>query len=245
MTAVSPATSGLRHPTSPVTPTVYVVDGDASVRRSLGCLIRAADWQPETISSAEEFLKLPRTLAPACLLLDVALPGMSGLELQKTLADRPEVPVIFMSACSDVSITVRAMKAGALEFLSKPWSDEVLLSVIRDAIALSNEALGREKEMRALRERYSSLSPRERQVMRLVISGRLNKQVSGDLGITEFTVKIHRGRLMRKMQANSFAELVIMGGKLHIVPPTNKPQFESIPLSPHMLFGNRQAEVSF
>lgn len=198
-------------------PIVFVVDDDVSVRESLEPLIRFAGWRPETFASAQEFLARPRPLAPSCLVLDVSLPDLSGLDLQKRIAgDRTEMPIIFITGHGDVPMTVRAMKAGAVEFLTKPFSDEVLLSAIRNAIDRSRAALGDAEEVRVLRESYASLSARERQVMELIVSGqcRLNKQVGAELGISEITVKAHRGRLMRKMKAGSLAELVKMAARL-------------------------------
>lgn len=191
-------------------PTVFVVDDDASVRESLGALIDSAGWQPETFASAEAFLDRPRTHAPSCLVLDVTLPDINGLELQERVASRIDMPIIFISGYGDVPMTVRAMKRGAVEFLTKPLGGEVLLTSIRDAIDRSRAALSSEATMQTLRERYASLSPRERQVMDLVVSGLLNKQIGGELGISEITVKAHRGRMMDKMKAKSVANLVKM-----------------------------------
>jgi FixJ family two-component response regulator len=198
----------------PATPTVFVVDDDVSVRESLELLIRWTGWRPETFASAQEFLSRPRALAPSCLVLDVGLPDLNGLDLQTLVADRTDMPIIFITGCGDVPMTVRAMKAGAVEFLIKPFGDDALLSAIRDAIGRSSATLGREAELQALRARYASLSRRELQVMALVVQGRLNKQVGAELGISEITVKAHRGRMMRKMHAGSLADLVNMAAKL-------------------------------
>ena len=199
----------------PATPIVFVVDDDISVRESLELLIRSEGWEPETFASAQEFLARPRSLVPSCLVLDVSLPGLNGLELQKRVAiERTDVPIIFITGFGDVPMTVQAMKAGAVEFLTKPFSDDVLLSAIRNAIERSKTALGREAEMQVLRDRYASLTRREREVMALVASGLLNKQVGGELGISEITVKAHRGQVMQKMKADSFAELVKMAARL-------------------------------
>jgi FixJ family two-component response regulator len=202
-------------PMSNVTPIVFVVDDDISVYESLELLIRCEGWQPEGFASAEEFLERPRTGVPNCLVLDVSLPGLTGLELQKRIAvERTDMPIIFITGYADVPTTVKAMKAGAVEFLIKPFSDDVLLSAIRSALERSRIALSREAEMCVLRNRYTSLSNRERQVMTLVVSGLLNKQIGGELGISEITVKAHRGKVMHKMQAHSLADLVRMATKL-------------------------------
>src|SRR5580692_11507584 len=196
-------------------PIVFVVDDDISVRESLELLIRCEGWQPETFASGQEFLSRPRALVPSCLLLDFSLPGLNGLELQKRVAvERTDMPIIFITGFGDVPMTVQAMKAGAAEFLTKPFGDDVLVSAIRNAIERSKTALGHEAEMQALRDRYESLTPREREVMALVASGLLNKQVGGELGISEITVKAHRGQMMRKMKADSLAELVRMAARL-------------------------------
>jgi FixJ family two-component response regulator len=174
-------------------------------------LIQTAGWQAETFASAREFLARPRPLVPSCLVLDVSLPDLNGLDLQKRIgADRSDMPIIFITGHGDIPMSVRAMKAGAVEFLTKPFGDEALLSAIGHAIERSRAALGDQAEMRAVQDGYASLSRREREVMALVASGLLNKQVGGELGISEITVKAHRGRVMRKMKAKSLADLVKM-----------------------------------
>jgi FixJ family two-component response regulator len=204
---------------SPTRPVVFVVDDDVSVRESLELLIQSAGWQPETYASAREFLARPRLFAPSCLVLDVSLPDLNGLDLQKRIAaDRMDMPIIFITGHGDVPMTVRAMKAGAVEFLTKPFGDEVLLGAIRNAIERSHSALDHEAEIRTLRDCYASLSRREREVMALVVSGRLNKQVGSELGISEITVKAHRGKVMRKMKADSLADLVKMAASLGLHP---------------------------
>ena len=202
-------------------PAVYVVDDDVSVRESLELLIRFEGWRPEVFASAREFLARPRSLTPSCLVLDVSLPDLSGLDLQKLVADRTDMPVIFITGHVDIPMTVRAMKAGAVEFLTKPFDEEVLLGAIRHAIGLSEAALGHEAEIRALRGRYASLTPREQEVMALVASGLLNKQVGLRLGISEITVKAHRGRVMQKMGADSLAGLVKTAERLRLAPVSN------------------------
>jgi len=198
------------------TPIVFVVDNDISVRESLESLIRFAGWQPQTFACAQEFLSRPRLFVPSCLVLDIALPDLNGLELQKRIASaRNDMPIIFITAHGDVPMTVRAMKGGAVDFFTKPFDDDVLLSAIRNAISRSDIALSQELEVRALRAGYASLSIREREVMDLVVTGMLNKHVGVELGISEITVKAHRGRVMQKMNAGSLADLVKMAGALH------------------------------
>ena len=202
-----------------VTPIVFVVDDDVSVRESLELLIRCAGWLPTTFASAQEFLACPRALVPSCLILDVSLPGLNGLDLQKRVAvERTDMPIIVITGYGDVPMTVQAMKAGAAEFLTKPFNDDVLVSAIRAALERSRVALSLAAEMRALADSYASLSQRERQVMALVVSGLLNKQVGGELGISEVTVKAHRGKVMQKMKADSLAELVKMATRLRVAP---------------------------
>jgi len=196
-------------------PIVFVVDDDISVRESLELLIRCEGWQPETFSSGQEFLSRPRALVPSCLVLDFSLPGLNGLELQERIAvERTDMPIIFITGYRDVPMTVQAMKAGAVEFLTKPFGEDALLSAIRAALERSRVALSQEAEMRVLRGRDASLSRREQQVMALVVSGLLNKQIGGELGISEITVKAHRGKVMQKMKADSLADLVRMAAKL-------------------------------
>jgi FixJ family two-component response regulator len=215
------STSTLGHevgssPMATAKPFVFIVDDDAWIRESLETLIQDQGWRPETFASAREFLDRPRVSTPSCLVLDISLPGLNGLELQKRVAaERTDMPIIFITGHGDIPMSVGAMKAGAVEFLTKPFNDEVLLAAIREALERSRLALAQEAEMQELRERYASLTPRERDVMALVVSGLLNKQVAGDLGITESTVKAHRGQVMQKMKANSVADLVKMTARLH------------------------------
>ena len=204
-------------PMPPASPIIFIVDDDISVRESLELLIQNEGWQPKTFASAQEFLDCPRAVVPSCLVLDVSLPGLDGLELQKRLAvERTDMPIIFITGYGDVPKTVQAMKRGAIEFLTKPFNDEVLLTAIKQALERSCLALAHETEMQELRDRYASLTPRERQVMALVVSGLLNKQVGGELGISEITVKAHRGQVMRKMKADSLPDLVTMAARLGV-----------------------------
>jgi len=196
---------------------VFVVDDDISVRESLELLIGTAGWRAETFASAQEFLDRPRVLVPSCLVLDVSLPGLNGLELQERVTrERTDMPIIFITGYGDVPMTVRAMKAGAVEFLTKPFGDDVLLNAIWHAIERSKVVLDQEAEAALLRARYASLTRREREVMALVVSGLLNKQVGGELGISEITVKAHRGQVMQKMRAKSLADLVTIAAHLGI-----------------------------
>jgi len=201
---------------------VFVVDDDVSVRESLELLIKFAGWQPETFASAADFLARPRTTTPSCLVLDVSLPDLNGLELQKLIgSERTDMPIIFITGHGDVPMTVQAMKAGAVEFLTKPFDDEVLLSAIRHALKRSAAVLDDQVELTALRSSYDSLTPREQDVMRLVVSGILNKQIGLKLGISEITVKAHRGKVMQKMKANSLADLVKIAVRLGLAPAQN------------------------
>jgi FixJ family two-component response regulator len=200
-------------------PIVFVVDDDVSVRESLELLVKSAGWQSHTFESARQFLACPRAAVPSCLVLDVTLPGLNGFELQKQLADRVDMPIIFITGYGDIPMSVRAMKAGAVEFLTKPFKDDVLLEAIRQAIERSRAALRRESDVQRLRNCYASLTGREREVMALVVSGLLNKQVGGELGISEITVKAHRGQVMRKMKADSLPDLVTMAARLGLKAP--------------------------
>lgn len=197
-------------------PAVFVVDDDVSVRESLELLIAAAGWQPVTFASAQAFLGSGPNPGPHCLILDVALPDLNGLDLQQRIVDRADMPIIFITGHGDVPTSVRAMKAGAAEFLTKPFRDDVLLEAIGEALAGSQAVLARAAELRTLRDHHESLTPREREIMTLVVSGLLNKQIAAELGISEITVKAHRGRVMRKMQVDSLADLVRVAAALDV-----------------------------
>ena len=200
---------------------VFVVDDDVSVRESLELLIRHEGMGVETFVSAQEFLGRPPATVPSCLVLDISLPGLNGLDLQKRVAvERHEMPIIFITGHGDIPITVQAMKAGAIEFLTKPFSDDILLNAVRHALVRSKALLDRSTEILGLKARYSCLSPREREVMALVVAGLPNKQVGSELGISEITVKAHRGSMMRKMKAESLAELVSIATRLRLIRPS-------------------------
>jgi FixJ family two-component response regulator len=209
-------------PKSQQKPIVFVDDDDVSVRESLELQIKFAGWQPETFASAGEFLPRPRTAMPNCLVLDISLPDLNGLELQKLIAsERTDMPIIFITGHGDVPMTVQAMKGGAVEFLTKPFDDEVLLNAMRHAIKRSAAVLDDQAEITALRSSYELLTPREREVMGLVVAGMLNKQIGLQLGISEITVKAHRGKMMQKMKADSLADLVKTAVRLGLAPARN------------------------
>lgn len=195
-------------------PTVFIVDDDISVRESLEALVANAGWRPEPFASAEEFLAQSPRSVPGCLVLDVGLPNLNGLQLQERIAERATLPIIFITGQGDIPTTVKAMKAGAVEFLTKPFGPETLLEAIRGAIERSRASLAQEADQKVLRDHYQSLTNREREVMALVVRGQLNKQIAGALNLSEITVKVHRGRVMRKMKASSLAELVNMAAHL-------------------------------
>jgi len=208
-------------PMSQTTPIVFIVDDDISVRESLELLLRHEGLGVESFVSAQEFLGHPRATVPSCLVLDYSLPGLNGLELQKRIAvERNEMPIIFITGHGNIPMTVQAMKAGAVEFLTKPFSDQILLNAIHNALRRSKALLDRDTEIRVLKARYTLLTAREREVMVLVVAGLPNKQVGGELGISEITVKAHRGSMMRKMEADSLPELVSMAARLRLVRPT-------------------------
>ena len=213
-------------PDTRTTPVVYIVDDDVSVRESLELLVSAAGWQPVTFATAAAFLAARRAPGPSCLVLDVSLPDLGGLELQARLAgDGVELPIVFVSGYSDVATTVRAMKAGAAEFMTKPLGADALVDALAQALERSRAALAGAAALGAVRARYASLSQREREVMALVTAGLLNKQVGGELHISEITVKAHRGRVMRKMQAASLADLVNMAAALSLPVPRKAAEF--------------------
>jgi FixJ family two-component response regulator len=222
MILVSATNNALRSSViSDVIPVVFVVDDDISVRESVESLIGITGWDVKTFASASAFLEYPSVSVPSCLVLDVSLPDVSGLDLQKQIAsDRIDMPIIFITGYGDVPMTVRAMKAGAVEFLQKPFGDEELLSAIQQAIERSRAVLRDKAELQSLRERHASLSRREQEVMALVVSGLLNKQVGFQLGISEITVKAHRGQVMRKMGARSLPHLVKLAALLSISSPS-------------------------
>jgi FixJ family two-component response regulator len=197
-------------------PVVFVVDDDVSVRESLELLILSAGWRPRTFGSAEEFLESASRNGPCCLVLDVSLPNLGGLDLQRRIVDRTDMPIIFITGYGDVPMSVQAMQSGALEFLTKPVRHDVLLEAISQALERSRRALARDEKLSALRSYHASLTQREREIMALVVSGRLNKQIALELGISEITVKAHRGRVMRKMQVESLADLVRAAAALDV-----------------------------
>ena len=198
------------------TPVVFIVNSDASTREALDLLIRSAEWRTTTAASLDEFVARPHAMTPSCLVVELHLPGLSGLDLESLVLDRAEMPIIFISGDADVPTAVQAMKAGAFEFLTKPVAGDILLSVIADAIEYSRAALNHATRVHTLQQRYESLTPRQREVLSLVVSGRLNKQIGGDLAISEITVKAHRGKMMRKMKARSLSELINIAATLSL-----------------------------
>jgi FixJ family two-component response regulator len=214
MNAPRPPDAASSPPEPPDSAVVFVVDDDISVREAVEMLVQTAGWRVQTFTSAQEFLAHPRPSVPSCLVLDVSLPDFDGLDLQQRLADRTDMPIIFITGYGDVPTSVRAMKAGAVDFLTKPFSDEALLGAIRNALDRSRAALSLEATLRKFREAFALLSPREREVMALVVAGKLNKQIGSELGISEITVKAHRAKVMRKMNADSLPELVKIAGLL-------------------------------
>jgi FixJ family two-component response regulator len=225
-------------------PIVFVVNDDASVRESLASLIRSAGWQPKLLSSAQEFLALPRIHAPCCLLLAVDLPDLSGLDLQQRISDRTDMPIIFVGEPGDISTTVKAMKAGAVEFLTKPFCNDVMRSAMRDAIERSRAAQRCEAGMSVLRQRHAALSRREREVLELVLSGWMNKQIAAKLGISEITVKVHRGTMMRKMCADSFLALVKTAMRLRLMPVTETEGSAARPLDAQIVMRSGSRRTS-
>jgi len=198
-------------------PAVLIIDDDASVRKALTNLLRSVGWKVEAFGTAQEFLKMKRPDGPGCLVLDVRLPGSSGLDLQRQLAEAGiQLPVIFITGHGDIEMSVQAMKAGAVEFLTKPFREQVLLDAVQHAIERDRDAYAQRAALTELRGRYQSLSPREREIMVGVVRGLLNKQIAGELGTTEATVKVHRANVMHKMQADSLADLIRMAEKLGV-----------------------------
>jgi FixJ family two-component response regulator len=202
-------------PLAPPGSKVFIIDDDAAVRVSIADLLESAGLASETFGTPQEFLPPPPLTGPGCIVLDLRLPGMDGLAVQRVLADAGiTMPIIFLTAFADVPTTVKAMKSGAMEFLTKPFDDQELLEAIYRALERDNVARGQQHELSTLQDRYTRLTPRERQVMAHVVSGRLNKQIAADLGTSEITVKVHRQRVMRKMQAESLAELVRLAARI-------------------------------